>query len=403
MKYVDIITSEMHQIHGANRVTEKLISGKHVFESRGFHLRNLLSQDGILDCQSYTESVLGSKEEERNYQKARSTIEQLKRLPFYKSYLIQKSIQNRAIQKNNKVLQLIDDLEDVADIVIFQDPFAAYKVLRKKKNEIKSSILISHAATDPLEQLLINRPALKETREEQYLRNLLKFVFLNVSAVVTICRSSQEYMKSTYGLNCPCIINGIEDVNARGIKKISEEDHKIHIAIVASVQFRKGQDLALQALSQLNEEKRDRFVLHLVGDGNGMDDIRKMIDDLKLQNNVVLHGLCRDVSKILYQMDIFMLPSRADTVPVAIIEALRAGLPTFATYVGEIPHMLDGCGEVFAPNTEEILKIYHGILDGRYDLAIMSQDSRKKYLREFNLDSMILKYCDVLDRIEDIQ
>lgn len=399
MQNVDIITSEMHQVHGANRVTEKLISGRSAFENRGYYLRNLISQDGIMKCQEYTSSVLGLRDGKSDFQKRRSRIAPLKQLPVYKSYIVQKTIMNKSIKENTKVLDLIDELDNQSDLVIFQDPFTAFVVLREKREQIKRSILISHAAEDPLEQLFINRPSLKGTEEERYLRKIFKYVFNNVSKVVTICRSSQDYMKRTYDLDCPCIINGIEDVKNTGISRLSEGDQKVHIAIVASVQYRKGQDIAVEALSRIERKDQGRIVIHIIGDGNGMADIRNLVANLHLENNVVLHGLCLEVSKMLDQMDAFMLPSRADTVPVAIIEALRAGLPTFATNVGEVPLMIEGCGVVFEPQVEDVLGIYKTILDDGYNFEEMGKSARQKYLSDFNLDTMIRRYSDVLDAI----
>ena len=52
MKIIDIITSDMHQLHGANKVTEKLIMGQKYFKENGFYLRYVFSQDGIIECKN---------------------------------------------------------------------------------------------------------------------------------------------------------------------------------------------------------------------------------------------------------------------------------------------------------------------------------------------------------------
>ena len=46
----------------------------------------------------------------------------------------------------------------------------------------------------------------------------------------------------------------------------------------------------------------------------------------------------------LADADVFCLPSRSDNLPVALIEAMLAGLPVVATRVGGIPEMFDGSG-----------------------------------------------------------
>ena len=102
MKIVDIITAEMHQLHGANKVTEKLILGRKYLESNGFYLRYVISQDGIVDCSNY-KSSLGVHLNEENYQKSRKRIEILKKIPIYNSYFIQKFLVKKEFEDNKKV------------------------------------------------------------------------------------------------------------------------------------------------------------------------------------------------------------------------------------------------------------------------------------------------------------
>lgn len=398
MKTVDIITSEMHMIHGANRVTEKLIYGQEWFKENGFFLRYVISQDGIIDCAKYDKSMLGSHLDSSSFQQKRRLIDAAKQLPVYKSYPVQKIILNKLIQSNEKAVAFYESIATKPDLIIYQDPFTAYIALKDGRISCPS-ILISHAADDPLEHLLMNRPAIKGTREEKHIRELYEYVFRHVSKVVTICRSSQMYMLETYGLDCPCIINGIEDVNQMTVEKLSAQDGKIHIIILASVQHRKGQDIAIKALSELSIAEQQQIILHVVGGGQGTADIIELAQRLNLSQSIILHGPVCDVQNVLASMDIFLLPSRADTVPIAIIEAMRTGLPIFATNVGEIPQMLSGCGELIQPTIQSVLQTYRSILGGQYNLTEMGVNARKKFLEEYNLPSMINKYCDVLKSI----
>lgn len=398
MTTIDILTSEMHLIHGANRVTEKLILGRDIFEKNGFNLRFVISQDGFIDCTKYEKSLLGSQMELPSYKGKRKIIESLKKLSIYNTYPIQKSIFNKSIERNTKVIELYNTVNPKPDIIIFQDPFTAYIALKDRNISIPS-ILISHTADDPLEQLLMNRPAIKGTREELFVREIYKYVFEHVSKVVTICHRSQSYMHETYGLECPCILNGIEDVTFSVSEKKSEKDGKLHIIILASVQQRKGQDLAIKALAELKPAIRDKIMLHIVGGGQGFSEMNELTQKLNLIDCVEMHGPVLEVADVLSSMDVFLLPSRADTVPIAIIEAMRSGLPIFATRVGEIPQMLDGCGQLIEPTVNSVLSTYTSLLNGEYDLLTMGLNARAKYLEQYNLSSMINKYCGVLKSI----
>ena len=400
MKIVDIITSDMHQLHGANKVTEKLILGREYFKENGFLLRYVISQDGIINCADYSESQLGLQLETAGYKNKRILIEKLKNLPFYRTAFIQKCILDKEILSNSRVCRFVKSIRQRPDIIIYQDPFTAIYYLKKNGDNTKS-IFISRADTDPFEQLFLGRPSLRGTKTETELRNSYRFLVRHVNSVVTICQSSQNYMKRTYGTECPCIINGIEDIPLNDGRKYSSEDHKIHIAIVASIQYRKGQDLALDALAALPGDLKEIIILHIFGGGDGLDKLKRQHDELKLGNSVKLYGPVLDVEKHLPLMDAFLLPSRADTVPIAIIEAMRAGLPIFATRVGEVEGMIAGCGALIEPTIEAVLNLYKKLIYKKYNLEKLGYNSRNKFLEEFQLSSMIKKYSDVMKKISD--
>lgn len=81
-------------------------------------------------------------------------------------------------------------------------------------------------------------------------------------------------------------------------------------------------------------------ILHLVGDGECRCEIEKYIDEHRLGENVVLHGLQSNVHKYMHEADIFILPSKYEGFPVTIIEAMGTGLPIIATDVGGIPNVI---------------------------------------------------------------
>ncbi len=393
---MDIITNDMHQLHGANKVTENLILGKDIFEMNGINLRYVISNDGIIDCSKY-ESKLGAHLDKRNYIAYRNNIEYLKKTSLYRSKIVHRTILERNYNANKKAAQYFASIPEKADLIFFQDPFTAIYFLKNNIYKGKS-IFISHADTDPLEQLLINRPCIRGTIIEKRLRKNYEFLFRSVDKVVTICSSSQKYMKDIYGLDCPCIINGIEDYSIKS-RKFSEDDGKIHIAIVASVQYRKGQDIAVDAVGQLKDENKKSIMLHIIGDGSGMEMIKKKCDNLNINSYVVIHGAILNVRNILPKLDVFLLPSRADTVPISIIEAMRAGIPIFATGVGEIPNMIRGCGVIIDASVESVKCLFESLISNKYELDKLGENARYSFESQFRLDTMVKHYVSVIEKV----
>ena len=105
------------------------------------------------------------------------------------------------------------------------------------------------------------------------------------------------------------------------------------------------------------------------------------------------------VGDILSQMDGFLLPSRADTVPIAIIEAMRAGLPVFASGVGEIPNMIEKCGIVIEPTVESVKQLLCEVANGQVNMEMLGDAARKKFLDSFQISSMINQYSEVINEL----
>jgi len=83
--------------------------------------------------------------------------------------------------------------------------------------------------------------------------------------------------------------------------------------------------------------------LILVGDGNPeyRESLRRKAEERGLSDRVTLLGQRPDVPAILRGCDVGVLASRAEGLPLALLEYGMAGLPTVATRVGQCPDVLD--------------------------------------------------------------
>lgn len=87
-------------------------------------------------------------------------------------------------------------------------------------------------------------------------------------------------------------------------------------------------------LLDIFKEVRDRkanAVLLLVGRGELLSDIQDYADKLGLASSVVFMGVRTDVDRLLNAMDVFVLPSHYEGLPVSLIEVQANGLPLIAS------------------------------------------------------------------------
>jgi glycosyltransferase involved in cell wall biosynthesis len=83
--------------------------------------------------------------------------------------------------------------------------------------------------------------------------------------------------------------------------------------------------------------------LVLAGTGEALAEVRRMIAGLGLQERVMLPGYVRGAEKaaLLGNCSVFVLPSYGgEGMPVALLEALAAGLPVITSRAGGIPHVI---------------------------------------------------------------
>lgn len=108
---------------------------------------------------------------------------------------------------------------------------------------------------------------------------------------------------------------------------------------------RKGGYDLVNAFAGLPEGLRNRARLVMAGDGD-VDGVRKLAEPLGSQVEVHSWIDAHERDRLLAQSDVFALPSRAEGMPMALLEAMASGLPSIVSPVGGIPdvvrHGLDG-------------------------------------------------------------
>lgn len=104
----------------------------------------------------------------------------------------------------------------------------------------------------------------------------------------------------------------------------------------------KGVPYLLQSMTQLKQKRQD-FVLDIVGDGPNRDEYEKLLKELGLEKIVKFHGLKTklEIAEFMRNSDFFVLPSLWENLPCVLIEAMTSGLPIIASNVGGISEILN--------------------------------------------------------------
>lgn len=88
----------------------------------------------------------------------------------------------------------------------------------------------------------------------------------------------------------------------------------------------KNQAFLLEIFAQLVQRHRNSRLL-LVGEGEDRDKLKSRAKDLGIEQQILFYGRTRQVERLLWAMDVFLLPSLFEGLPLAAVEAQAAGLP----------------------------------------------------------------------------
>lgn len=166
------------------------------------------------------------------------------------------------------------------------------------------------------------------------------------------------------------------------LSKFNLNDESLKILFVGRLMKEKGLEVLINAYYLVNK-KIPNTKLILVGKGYLQNELKKLAVELGLDGKIIFTGfISEEMLKQAYRAsDIFVLPSRAETQSLVLLEASAMGLPLVGTRITAIPEMvIDGWnGYTFEPENYEDL--------ARKIIKILSND---RLIERFSKNSLEL-------------
>jgi len=99
----------------------------------------------------------------------------------------------------------------------------------------------------------------------------------------------------------------------------------------------KGQDVLIKACDILRR-RGISFRCYLAGSGDQKENLERLIEKFSLQNDVILTGHLEDgdIMYLLRKADCAVIPSRSESIPMILLEAVTAKKPLILTDVGDM-------------------------------------------------------------------
>jgi len=230
---------------------------------------------------------------------------------------------------------------------------------------------------------------------------IFKYCLKFVNRQVCVSDNLKRYFnKNHYSKRFEVIQNGIQKpvVNPKRISEIRslilKGEDKFIIGTAVRMAEQKGLTYLISAANLLLKKYKDLLFL-MVGDGPLRGALWEQAKAAGIENNFIFTGYKEDAINYISSMDIFVLPSLWEGLPLVLLEASALGKPIVATNVGGNEEIIsnDLNGIIVPPANSKALADGIERLYLSHELRkTLSENARESFEKYFNIHILIKKY-----------
>lgn len=227
-----------------------------------------------------------------------------------------------------------------------------------------------------------------------------RFVWHHIDGRVVLTEQALSYYHSSQpGDLFTKIYNGRASHNSRCIDEADESrvtSLKIRYRILGScavIGKRKGLDQAIRALRQL-----DQYALLIVGDGPALDELQQLSINLGVEDRVLMLGRRNNARDFLPFMDVYAMPSRSEGLPLALLEAVSAGVPVVCSNIPQFQEVFTE-DEVSFFDLDDIDGFVNAVHLAEANGQMLSERARSRYQRCYTQQVMVNNYLSYFDQL----
>jgi len=173
------------------------------------------------------------------------------------------------------------------------------------------------------------------------------------------------------------------------------------IGTIAELHHNKGLDTLIDAGRELKDTSKKDFHILIIGSGEEQERLQSLADENDALDIVHFAGYTEHARTLLHAFDVFVLPSRKEGFPYAILEAGIAARPTIASAIGGIPEIItDQENGLLVPPNEvgQLSKAMHTLLKQERKRKDLGQQLRETVTNNFTKAEMVKKTKSVYNK-----
>jgi glycosyltransferase involved in cell wall biosynthesis len=173
------------------------------------------------------------------------------------------------------------------------------------------------------------------------------------------------------------------------------------IGTIGNLGTEKGHIYLLEAAKQILDVVKDlKFVI--IGNGQLRKQLEEKSEELGIKEHVIFMGQRKDIPELLMAMDIFVLPSIKEGLPIALLEAMAAKRPVIATRVGAIPKVIENKDVGVLVEPKDITGLRDAVVNLINDperRSLLAREGFRKVCSDFSSDEMGKQYLKLYKEI----
>ena len=227
-------------------------------------------------------------------------------------------------------------------------------------------------------------------------KKIFRFIFNNADFAVGESKVVVDHFVSTYQLNtdkAKVVSNfGLFHYDLSKLN-VQKEEHIFNILIISRLEKVKNIEGVINVVARLCETTSKNIRLTIAGSGVLEQELRKKVEEMKLQNQVHFLGFITDPYPYLVNADLYILNSHSEGFSNSLVEAMYSKTPSLSTAVGAAPEIIeDGISGFLTPaNDEEALfeKLKAIIALPKEKLREIGVAGHEKIVKSFSLENHV--------------
>jgi glycosyltransferase involved in cell wall biosynthesis len=215
------------------------------------------------------------------------------------------------------------------------------------------------------------------------------------ACVVLTQHALSYYRKTQPGLSLQVVYNGRPDHYS---EPIAAEDYEVVktlreryqiLGASALVTQRKGFDQVLRALPQLPE-----YAFLLIGEGPAVSELRRLAESLGVSERFITFGFRNNARDFLPHFDMYVMPSRSEGMPLAMLEAACAAKPIVCADIPVFRELFED-GEVDFFELENANSLESAVKTAQLNSQTRASNVNARFSRNYSMSAMATRYVEV--------